>query len=1265
MANTVNDVMNVIASPDYGIKNIAGTTQEILAILQGTHNSQNNIHNIVDDVRNLLQELVVASTEKKKTIEIGDNSSKINQKHVKDILDETKGIRKAIISLEKAIVKQGKGTNAGVVKLSDKASDKVANAMVKNLEKQNKGGGMTALVDAFSKLKNISFLDIRIANKKIKKISELFKNAKEDLKIDEKDLNNIIKLIGATPEMINALHKVNWKLNRIIKNDTIQKLKNILIGENSILSISISLQKNKTTLEDGNKSAKNLKELISSLNKAMRKLFFASIWANLANGSFETINSILDNKLFPLAKKLSKNKKTVEKGADAAKKITTLVGNLLISSIFLTIAAVVAIPAMLGAMALGVIVDLIIPIGKTLSKNKKNMNNAVGAAIILTGFTALMMVTSLLLSLIAKNGITALLGSLIVLGIVTLNVFTFELLDDMKGSIIEGAISMAIMSLSLILFSIAVKKIVDATKGVTFKQVGVIAAITLLLGVSVAFLGALLEPILFGSITIAIMGFALRPFANTLAIIAQATEKMEMKHIELVNDAMFTLAFGISAMAILLIPVLLGSATLSVMTAALRPFVDTLAIIAQATEKLEIKHIEFVNKAMFTLAYGISAMSLLYFSVLAGSATVYAMGIALMPFVNTLKIISDIGRIPEREVKQVVDSLKYVGDFFKDNEIDSDVIETSYMYNIMMRPFVYAVHQLSKLKEIGSIPTKLVQQTLKAMHSIASYYVNNEISLSTIWQARRYKRMMRPFGYMVEHLSKLKKMGSIPSKLVHQTLKAMSDIASYYVNNEISLSTIWQARRYKRMMRPFGYMVEHLSKLKKMGSIPSKLVHQTLKAMSDIASYYVNNEIDLSTIRQARRYKRMMKPFGYMVENLSKLKKMGSIPIKLVHQALNAISTIADFYQNQDIGFFDGISANISSSMISGIVSSFGEAVVSLQTLKELKNIPTDAINATLDSLRHIIWYYITAYFSDEDIIEEKSKLTEMVVGKFTNMAKNIQDKLANIKDVNADGIISIVFACGHITNFYNKTKFFVSENKILRINLAIQIFVDNAKRLKNIEFTKGNYDSIKLGIKSMKKIVNFFKNNTLNPIQSISAKNNISMLNALSFTMKALSSINPSNMTSIGNALSDTLNGINTIDMDQIESVTNMFNAFNKISKSENVINKFTESIKEFTTACKNLMDAMGYNTDAINNMNTNADGGSSTSIIRENTIIERDSNNNTSQNNGIRITNVDEMARAIAEKINGSLSVDVPDSQIQLLINGTGGNEWTITKC
>jgi uncharacterized protein YaaN involved in tellurite resistance len=106
MANTVNDVMNVIASPDYGIKNIAITNQEILAILQGTHNSKNNIHAIVNDVKNLLQKLVENSTQTK-PIEFESKSTKISRKHIQDILDETKSIRKEISNLAKTINSQG------------------------------------------------------------------------------------------------------------------------------------------------------------------------------------------------------------------------------------------------------------------------------------------------------------------------------------------------------------------------------------------------------------------------------------------------------------------------------------------------------------------------------------------------------------------------------------------------------------------------------------------------------------------------------------------------------------------------------------------------------------------------------------------------------------------------------------------------------------------------------------------------------------------------------------------------------------------------------------------------------------------------------------------------------------------------------------------------------------------------------------------------------------------------------------------------------
>jgi hypothetical protein len=162
---------------------------------------------------------------------------------------------------------------------------------------------------------------------------------------------------------------------------------------------------------------------------------------------------------------------------------------------------------------------------------------------------------------------------------------------------------------------------------------------------------------------------------------------------------------------------------------------------------------------------------------------------------------------------------------------------------------------------------------------------------------------------------------------------------------------------------------------------------------------------------------------------------------------------------------------------------------------------------------------------------------------------------------------------------------------------------------------------------------------------------------------MSRLSNIDKTNLSSIGDTLTNTLNGVSTVDLSTVQAVTNMFNAFNGINKSESILNKFTESVKEFTTTCKNLMDAMNYNTDAINNIDTTGVNGSQTNETKENNIFKINTDS-TKQNDGVRIINVDEIAKTIAEKINGTLSVDMPDTQVQLLINGTGGNEWTISR-
>ena len=206
--------------------------------------------------------------------------------------------------------------------------------------------------------------------------------------------------------------------------------------------------------------------------------------------------------------------------------------------------------------------------------------------------------------------------------------------------------------------------------------------------------------------------------------------------------------------------------------------------------------------------------------------------------------------------------------------------------------------------------------------------------------------------------------------------------------------------------------------------------------------------------------------------------------------------------------------------------------------------------------------------------------------------------------------------------------------------------------------------NTVNKAVIAMKTITEFLKQDSLNGIQRRRAIKNMSMLNDITSLMTNIFNINDSNISSIGDAMSNALGGVNTVDISKVKAVTNMFNAFNEINKSENVINKFTESVKDFTESCKNLMNAMSDNTDAINNIDGVGLNGSNVREIRENNIIEKSHNGDVTQNDGIIIANVDEIAKTIAEKINGALYVDIPDTQVQLLINGMGGNEWTISR-
>ena len=961
--------------------------------------------------------------------------------------------------------------------------------------------------------------------------------------------------------------------------------------------------KNQKDIDGGSKTSNKIKILAGNLLITSILLSTAVVIGIPAMLGAKSLSKIVDV-IIRVSKKLSKNKDHVAGSAITAIEITTFTGIMSVSSIFLATIAVTGIPAMLGAKFLGWIVNTIVPVSKKLSKNNKHIVKSTSSAIAITTFTGIMYVSSLILSSIAKTGIPAMIGSILMVGFISLNIFTFKILSKASKSIKKGSILMSIMSVSLLLFGASLVKISSATKDMNWKQIGIIGAITVELGVCIAALGI---PVIFpfialGSISLGIMSISLGIFAKSLKSLSTIKEDHK-KSLNIVLSSMKTI----------------------------RNF-----FIKNSLNFRAIKNAKRYKSLM-------------------------------KPFSNTIANLSKLNaikNIPTKLVYQVLNAMSKIANYYIDNPISNKAIKQAKRYKKVLSPFAKTLKSFVKLKELGNIPIKLVYSTLDAMSTIANYYKENTISNKVIKQAKRYKKVLSPFAKTIKNISKLKSLGIIPTKLVHQTLNAMSTIANYYIDNPISNKAIKQAEKYKKVLSPFAKTLKSFVKLKELGNIPIKLVYSILGAMSTIANYYIDNPISNKAIKQAKRYKKVLSPFAKTLKSFVKLKELGNIPINLVNSTLDAISAIANYYKEQNLKKYDISTINKNASIINEILSSFSKSIVPLNELNKFKNIKIDSLKNIINIIKYITDFYTK--IGNINNIEKQTSIIKYAIDGFTNMSKNMDDKLKNINVINYNTINSIIISFNTIINYYKKIKLPIDKKKIKNINNAVKMFLKNAELLNNStqNFTDKNFNNVTLIVQSMGVIINFLKETSLNPIQRKRAEKNILLLDRITSVISNIANINSSNISSIGNTLSNTLDGVNAVDLGKVQAVTNMFNAFNGINKSENVINKFTESVKEFTTTCKNLMDAMNYNTDAINNMDNTGINDLSVNENRENNIIEIGTNNTTPKTNSVCISNVDEIARTIAEKINGVLSVDMPDTQVQLLINGTGGNEWTISR-
>ena len=146
--------------------------------------------------------------------------------------------------------------------------------------------------------------------------------------------------------------------------------------------------------------------------------------------------------------------------------------------------------------------------------------------------TGTMLLTSLALTGIAVVGIPAMLGALILKGIVYLLTGTFITLSKVSKVVRKGSRALLVMSVSIITFSLGLGLMTKAIKNMKLKDVGLMMASIAGVSLTVAGIGLLATPIALGGATLLLLSASLGLFALTLHFWEKFDAKKPMANIK-------------------------------------------------------------------------------------------------------------------------------------------------------------------------------------------------------------------------------------------------------------------------------------------------------------------------------------------------------------------------------------------------------------------------------------------------------------------------------------------------------------------------------------------------------------------------------------------------------------------------------------------------------------------------------------------------------------------------------------------------------------
>ena len=136
---------------------------------------------------------------------------------------------------------------------------------------------------------------------------------------------------------------------------------------------------------------------------------------------------------------------------------------------------------------------------REIDRHKKEINQSRKSLNDIRKSCGSFLLTSIILVGIAALSIPAMLGALLMKGVVWLLIGTFKLLSKSRRTVSKGSLVLLLMSTSIITFGLGLGLMVKAVKGMKLKDVGLMMASIAGVGLTVAGIGLLSVPIALGS----------------------------------------------------------------------------------------------------------------------------------------------------------------------------------------------------------------------------------------------------------------------------------------------------------------------------------------------------------------------------------------------------------------------------------------------------------------------------------------------------------------------------------------------------------------------------------------------------------------------------------------------------------------------------------------------------------------------------------------------------------------------------------------------